>query len=85
MTEEEQVVFDKIGQEIRLGSIVAAPNGKSSMILCRVIKIMPKKIRIEEVGNELKSYKPNWDKMHDQVICLDDLEQTVMHLMTQNL
>ena len=85
MKEEEQVVFDKIGQEIRLGSIVAAPNSKTSLVICRVTKLMPKKLRIEEVGNETKTYRPNWDKYHHEVICIDEMEHTVMYLMTQNL
>lgn len=83
--QKEQVVHDKIGQEVRLGSIVAAPNTKTKLIICRVTKLMPKKLRLEEVGSETKSYRPIWDKYHHEVICIDEMEHTVMYLMTQNL
>jgi hypothetical protein len=80
-----EVVQDKIGQEVRVGSIVAASNSKTSLVICRVTKLMPKKLRLEEVGTETRSYRPNWDKYHHEVICIDEMEHTVMYLMTQNL
>jgi hypothetical protein len=80
-----EVVQDKIGQEVRVGSIVAAPNSKTSLVICRVTKLMPKKLRLEEVGAETRSYRPSWDKYHHEVICIDEMEHTVMYLMTQNL
>jgi hypothetical protein len=68
-------VFDKIGQPIKVGSIVAAPCSASMITINRVEKITPKQLRLSNT-----SYK-----YHHEVICLDEMEATVMYLMTRNL
>ena len=67
--------FDKIGQPITVGSIVAAPYTKTNLRIQRVEKITPKQLKLEGGGY----------KYHDEVICLDEIEATVMYLMTQGL
>lgn len=79
-TDQDAVYLDRIGQEVRVGSIVATPSSISSITICRVIAITPKSFRVEYIsggGNTLKR--------RNEVICLDEMEATVMYLMTRNL
>lgn len=82
---DEKIVQDKIGQDIRVGSIVAVPNSKTNLEICRVIKIMPKQLRCEKVEGNISRWHGIWNKYHNEVICLDEMEQTVMYMMSRNL
>lgn len=80
------VTEDKIGQEVKVGSIVAMPETKSLLKIGRVLKISPKTLLIQDVNGT--SSNSRWDesrKKHKEVICLDEMEATVMYLMTRNL
>jgi len=81
MTENLEIVNDKIGQEIRVGSIVAMPNAKTELKIGRVKKISSKTILCEDVNRTSSQSR----KRHTEVICLDEMEATVMYLMTRNL
>lgn len=86
MTEkDDNIRYDKIGQEIREGSIVAVPNSKSEIKICRVTKLMPKMISCENVNTTKSGRAASYNKYANEVICLDEMEATVLYLMTRNL
>lgn len=77
-------VYDKIGQEIKVGSVVAAPHTKTLMNICRVSNISPKTVKLEGINCKL-NWKNAVYKKHREVVCLDEMEATVMFLLQQNL
>lgn len=80
-----EVGYDKIGREIHVGSIVVTPYTASMTKIGRVVKITPKSVSCEDVNATTAKYRSSWLKAQAEVICLDDLEQLVMYMMTRNL
>ena len=85
MAKSLEVGHDKLGREIRIGSIIVAPYSASMTKIGRVVKITPKNVSCESVNETPNKYKSSWLKAQAEVICLDDLEQVVMYMMTRNL
>lgn len=84
----EIVAYDRIGQEIKVGSIIAVPYTKSKLAIGRVTSITPKKVRFEDIHRihgSSQEARPTYNKYQSEVICLDNLDETVMFIMTQNL
>jgi len=80
--------YDRLGQELRVGSIIAAPHTRSAIVIGRITKITPKMICFEDIDRKplkAQSASPTQHKYHTEVICLDTLEETVMFMMTRNL
>jgi hypothetical protein len=78
------LVYDKIGQEIKVGSIVAAPYTKTLLNICKIQSILPKTVKLEGINCKL-NYRNTVYKKHHEVVCLDEMEATVMFLLKQNL
>lgn len=75
---------DIIEQTVSVGSMVAAPHTRTSMFIGKVIKITPKRFKIEEING--KSIRPRVTyKDHGQVVCLDAIEESIFVLLKQNL
>lgn len=70
---------DKLGSPINLNDCVAYPDG-NSLNIGRVIKLNPKMIGLEEVGNKRWPHKGN--KYPADVVVLDDAAVT-MYLLKQ--
>lgn len=70
---------DKLGRLINLGDCVAYPDN-NSLVLGKVVKLNPKMIGIEEVGNKRWPHKCN--KYPTDVVILDDSAVT-MYLLKQ--
>lgn len=88
MTKTLDVAFDRLGQEMRVGSIIAAPYTRSRIVIGRVTRMTDKMLRFEDIDRNTgtaQSSRPTYNKYHNEVICLDEMEATVMFLMTQNL
>lgn len=81
-----QATKDKIGQEIKIGSLVAAPVGRGVLSICRVVKIAPKQLRLEQIKKQ-NQYNciVTYYKYHNEVICIDGIEESVLYLLSQNL
>lgn len=80
--DKEPVAYDKLGQEIKEGSVVAAPFGKSDLKICRVLKIAPKQLKVADVSVvDTSQYGATKYKTHSEVVCLDEMEATVMYLL----
>lgn len=77
-------VYDKLGQEIKIGSVVAAPHTKTLMHICRVRNISPKMVKLEGLNCKI-NHKNTAYKKHGEVVCLDEIEATLMLLLAQNL
>jgi len=84
MSNNELTREDKIGQEIHVGSIVVAPNGYSSLKICRVINITPKQLKCSDVNNTSKYANISY-KYPNEVVCLDDLDATMVYLLMRKL
>ncbi len=83
-----EVAYDRLGQELKEGSIIAAPHTRASIVIGRITKITPKMVRFEDIDRKplrAQSARPTHTKYHNEVICLDELEETVMFMMTRNL
>jgi len=76
-------VYDKLGQAMQVGSIVAVPNSATKMQICRLTKIMPKLIKVSRLNNT--GYQSSSNKYPSEVICLDAIEETVMYILTSDL
>jgi hypothetical protein len=72
--------YDRLGQPVLVGSIVAVPDTKSRIDICRVIGITPKSYRVTTIEGRRSCLK-----RQDEVICLDEMEATVMYLLTHNI
>jgi hypothetical protein len=74
-----------MGQEVRVGSIVVAPDSKTSMFIGRVIKITPKQLRLENLDIAPSTYRREPYKYHHEVVCLDQMQETVMYLLKRGV
>lgn len=79
-----EIIYDKIGQEMKVGSIIAMPDSRSVLKIGRIQCISPKTILAIDINSE-SSYNRGSRKRHQEVICLDEMETTVIYLMTRNL
>lgn len=77
---------DILGQTIRVGSLVAAPDTKTSMYIGRVRKITPKQLCIENMQGK-KDSKGSLGvayKYHSHVVCLDSIPESLLILLNHN-
>lgn len=77
-----EVAYDKIGNEIRVGSIVIAPYTASMILIAKVTRITPKQVQLTTIGDKTRGAA---NKSHNEVVCVDDAGQIVMYMMSQNL
>ena len=83
---KQREATDRLGQTIKEGSIVAAPDSKTSLFIGRVIKITPKQLRLENLDNRAKGYRGSSPyKYHHEVVCLDQMQEIVMYLLKLNV
>ena len=84
-SKEEILHFDRIGQKIEIGDIVAAPVSKSSLMVGR-IKSMGEKMAtltsITQGRNQIPVQRIR--KYKDQIIKLSDIEETVLYLLRRD-
>ena len=75
---------DKLGQVIKMGSLVACPTGSNNnrISLCRVEKIMPKQVKVKPIDD---TWMSEYYRFQAEVICIDNIEETVMWLMTRSV
>lgn len=77
-----EIATDKLGQDVKVGSIVVAPNGNRNIQIGRVTRITPKMVRVDNINSRWSSDEL---KYHDQIVCIDEMEQTVLYLLSRNL
>jgi hypothetical protein len=77
----EKFALDKLGQEVRVGDLVVAPESKTKLDVCRVLEVTPKMYRVQSITSDDSPCL----KSHSQVISLNKIEAVVMYLMSQNL
>ena len=80
-------VKDILGQTVKVGSLVAAPNTKTQMWIGRVSEITPKQLRIEDMSGKT-DYRGKVKaayKNHEQVVCLDQIPESLFIILKQNL
>lgn len=80
MAKKLNITYDKIGQEVKVGSLVVAPDTKTQLFIGKVESISPKQLKLRNVEKNWTSYK-----YHSEVLCIDGLEGTVMFLLASNL
>ena len=78
------VAYDRIGQEIKVNSLVAGPDTKTTIDVFRVKKITPKQLKLLPISKSETSYNPFKYKNHEEVICLDNIDQTTVYMLSQN-
>ncbi len=76
------MILDRLGQPIEVGSIVCAPDTKTSMFIGRVIKITPKQLRLENLDS---AYKSEPYKYHKEVVCIDHMQETIMYMIKRGI
>lgn len=85
----EKVAYDRLGQEIRVGSFIVAPYTRARTVIAQVTHISPKKVRFEDIDRnvgESREARPIYNKYHHEVVCIDSLgEAVIMAKLSQNL
>jgi hypothetical protein len=81
---EPTKVTDRLGQEILVGSIVAAPHTKSYMFIGRVESISPKTVKLQPLDGTASSSHPPY-KYHNQVIVIDAIDETFLFMLGRGL
>lgn len=76
---------DRIGQTVKVGSIVVAPDGNSYISISRIIRITPKMVELVRLDDGNPYRHGQGLKKQSQILCIDGIEATVMHLLSQNL
>ena len=78
------VAYDRLGQEIKVNSLVAGPDTKTTIDVFRVEKITPKQLKLLSVSKTKPRYNPYKYKNHEEVICLDNIDQTTVYMLSRN-
>ena len=86
MPSEENFKLDRLGNEIHEGSIIAAPDSKTRLIIGRVEKIAKIQIGIKNLDAKGEYFRNQISyKYPEQVICLDKMEELILYLLSRNL
>lgn len=84
-TVTDELIKDRLGQELKEGSVVVAPDTKTSMFIGRVLKITPKQVKLENLDKAKSQWRRHPYKYHHEVVCLDQMQATVLYLLSRNL
>ena len=89
MSNAPKVAYDRLGQELKIGTIIAAPYTNSCFVIGRVTKLTAKTVRFEDIDRKklnASTSRPSYNKYQTEVISLEKLgEEVVMFMMTRNL
>lgn len=84
-----EVAYDRLGQEMRVGSFIVAPYTRARTVVAQVVNITKCLVEFEDINrNRSKSIggRPVYKKRHDEVVCIDGLgDAVVMAKLKQNL
>jgi len=86
---KEHTAYDRLGQEIHIGSFVVAPYTRARTVIGQVTGITAKKVRFKDIDrNEgsARDAKPIYNKYHNEIVCIDALsELCVLKKLSQNI
>ena len=80
----QEVPTDRLGQVLAVGSIVAAPDSKSSLLIARVSSISPKQVKLEKLSGASSYGRPPY-KYHNQVVVIDSIDETFLYMLGRGL
>lgn len=81
MTNTNPIAHDRIGQEISVGSLIVAPYTRSRTVIGRVTRITPQRLHFDDIDRNVamsQEARPINSKRHDEVVCIDKLEEHVL-------
>jgi hypothetical protein len=89
MSKAPKVAYDRLGQEMKVGTIIAAPYTRSCIVIGRITHLTAKTVRFEDIDRRVltaRNCRPTYNKYHTEVISLEKLgEEVVMLMLKQNL
>lgn len=78
--------YDKLGREFKVNSIVVCPETRSMLSVKRVISISGKMARVVSINHKInpdrKFSSAGSLKYHNELLCIDELEETMLYLLT---
>lgn len=80
--------LDKLGSELKIGSLVAAPGSTSRRTLSigRITAITPKMVKVLDVHHTSTYHVKKGGTLYyaSEVVCLDDHEQAFIYMLNRN-